>query len=258
MKSSWQEYEIADPEKFDFELANYGKEDSEEQNIYMTVPKGKKDLPLVIFFHGGGMTFSARECPGRLFNGEYAVAEPRYRLSPGTQAPGQIEDAAMAVAWCFENAEKYRIDRKKIFVGGMSAGAYLAAIAVMNPEFLKKYSLSFRDIAGMPLISGQMTTHFRIKADLGKDNGAHNPLLDEYAPMSFASAELPPILMVTGDSASDMPARMEENAYFAAILRASGHPMVHHYALPGHDHGGAFTACGFLLLKFLNTVLSAK
>ena len=36
-----------------------------------------------------------------------------------------------------KNAFRHGINPEKIFVGGMSAGAYLAAISVMNPFFLK-------------------------------------------------------------------------------------------------------------------------
>ena len=137
----------------------------------------------------------------------------------------------------------------------MSAGGYLAAISVMNPAWLKKYDLSYHDIAGLVLISGQMTTHFRIKGDLGRDSGPYNPLVDEYAPLSFLAPDLPPILMVTGDSAFDIPARPEENAFMAASLKAIGHPFVRCYSLPGHTHGGTLESCGFLVMNFLHQVL---
>ena len=257
MKGPWKDFTVPNAQLFHpFEHINYAGNDDPAQSLYLTCPKSESPVPLVIFIHGGGMTGGYRECPAALFNGKYAVAEPRYRFSPDAPAPAQILDAARAIAWCFENAGKYNIDRKKIFAGGMSAGAYLAAIAVMNPAWLAPYGLSFRDFAGLVLISGQMSTHFRVKKDLGRDNGPYNPLFDEYAPMSWLSAELPPILMVTGESGLDIPARPEENAYAAASLRAMGHKFVRSYALQGHSHGGAFRSCGFLLLAFLEEVLA--
>jgi acetyl esterase/lipase len=169
-----------------------------------------------------------------------------------------MEDAARAIAWCFEHADEYGFDRSKIFIGGMSAGAYLAAITVMNPAFLAPYNLSYKDFAGLLLISGQMTTHFRVKADLGRNNGPYNPLVDEYAPFSFLSTDLPPMLLVSGDPALDIPARPEENAFFAASLKAMGHPFVRCFSLQGHGHVPAFHSCNHLVTLFLKDVLAGE
>ena len=229
MRSSWRDFTVPNKECYQpFRIHPYADGSDGDRTLYLTVPKDRKDVPLVIFFHGGGMTGGERECPTQIYNGEYAVAEPRYRLSPAAKAPAQIEDAARAVAWCFEHAEEYGIDRNRIFVGGMSAGAYLAAISVM------------------------------IKADLGRDNGPYNPLIDEYAPLGNLAADLPPVLMVTGESGLDMPARPEENAFLAASLKAIGHKHVRCYSLPGHHHGAALDSCDFLVMTFINEVLSKK
>ena len=256
MKSSWPEYQQADTGMFfPVEHIYYAETALDEQSLYLTVPRNKKNLPLVIFFPGGGFTQSSRECPRNLFNGDFAVAEVRYRLSQTEPAPAAMEDAAKAIAWCFEHAPEYGIDRKRIFAGGMSAGAYLAAITVMKPSFLAPYNLSSRDIAGLPLISGQMTTHFQVKCDLKRDNGRYNPLIDEYAPISYFSADLPPMLLITGDSERDIPARPEENAYAAASLKAMGHKFIRFYSLQGHGHVECFFSCGQLLMRFLYDVL---
>ena len=257
MKCPWEKFALPDENIFEpFSVINYAGSDDPYQTLYLTLPKEKKLRPLVIFFHGGGMTGGGRECPDAVFSGEYAVAEPRYRLSPSAKAPDQMEDAAAAVAWCFEHADEYGFDRSRIFVGGMSAGAYLAAITVMNPAFLAPYGLSYKNFAGLLLISGQMTTHFRVKYDLGRDNGPCNPLIDEYAPFAFLSADLPPVLLVTGEPGLDMPARPEENAFFAASLKAMGHPFVRCFSLQGCGHAAAFFSCDHLVTLFINDVLN--
>ena len=259
MKCPWDQFALPDEKLFSpFSIINYAGSDDPYQTLYLTMPKEKKCRPLIIFFHGGGMTGGGRECPDALFSGEYAVVEPRYRISPAVTAPAHMEDAARAIAWCFEHADEYGFDRSKIFVGGMSAGAYLAAITVMNPAFLVPYNLSYKDFAGLLLISGQMTTHFRVKADLGRNNGPYNPLVDEYAPFSFLSTDLPPMLLVSGDPALDIPARPEENAFFAASLKAMGHPFVRCFSLQGHGHVPAFYSCNHLVTLFLKDVLAEE
>lgn len=256
MKSSWEAFAAPDRELFEeTQLIFYAGTDNPFQTLYLSVPKGKKDLPLIIFFHGGGMSHSIRETPAEIFNGEFAVAEPRYRLSQEAKAPAQIEDAASVIAWCFEHAAEYGIDRKKIFIGGMSAGAYLAAISVMDPSYLAPYGINYKEVAGLLLVSGQMTTHFKIKDDLGRNNGTYNPLIDEYAPIAHLAADLPPILMITGEPGLDMPARPEENAFMAASLKAIGHKNVRHHILQGHNHGSVFFSCDYLVKKFVTEIL---
>ena len=255
--NAWQDFAPLNPEQYDsFRQFDYAGNSNQDQTLYLSVPKGKTNVPLLIFFHGGGMTNDPREIPDKVYDGNFAVAEVRYRLVGNAHVTAPIEDAALAIAWCFAHAQECSIDRNRIFVGGMSAGAYLAAIAVMNPDFLKKYGLHYRDIAGLALISGQMTTHFRIKADFGRDNGQYNPLFDEYAPLSYLAADLPPILLVTGESGLDIPVRPEENAFAAASLRAMQHPFIRYYSLAGHPHTAAMDSCDFLLMKFLNDVLA--
>ena len=124
MKSSWDAFVPVNGEKYEpVRQFPYAESADPDQTLYLSVPKGKRNVPLLIFFHGGGMTHGAREVPDMVFHGEFASAEPRYRLSPVALAPAQIEDAAQAIAWCFAHADEFSIDRRRIFVGGMSAGA---------------------------------------------------------------------------------------------------------------------------------------
>lgn len=256
----WEKFFVPNAELYQpFQLLYYTEDKNPRQTLYLSLPKEKKDVPLIIFLHGGGMVGDDRETPRGFFNGQYAVAEPRYRLSaPGEAALHPLEDSARVIAWCLDHAKEFSIDPEKIFVGGMSAGAYLAAITVMDPKWLAPYGYSFRNIAGLCPVSGQMTTHFQIKANLGCTEHACQPKFDELAPLSHLSAELPPICLVTGESGLDMPARPEENAFTAASLRAMGHPFVQNYHLSGHDHGGALEGCDFLLMRFIGQILAQK
>src|SRR6516165_8778492 len=62
-------------------------------------PKGAKNFPTVVWFHGGGLTEGHRELPEQLMNKGYAIVGVEYRLSPKVNAPAYIEDAAAATAW---------------------------------------------------------------------------------------------------------------------------------------------------------------
>lgn len=243
------------------EILHYGEPGNDFQTCYLTIPREcPSPAPVTVWFHGGGLTGDgAQDCLPALYNGKNIVVEVRYRLSPATPATGAIEDAAAALARIISGIDSWGGDRRRLFIGGISAGAYLAAIVGTNPRFLAPYGIDpRRELAGLMLVSGQMTTHYQLKIDLGYPGNQFTPVIDDYAPLAHASADLPPIVLVTGAPGLDIAGRPEENAFFAATLRALGHRHVEHYALPGHDHSGAFASCNFLLERFLEKILAER
>jgi acetyl esterase/lipase len=234
----------------------YANDDDPMRTLWLSCPREKTGFATVVWFHGGGFTGDGHECPPILYDGRYAVVEARYRVSPHVKAPAYHEDGAAAIAWVLQHITEYGGDPAKVFVGGMSAGAYLAAIVGMDPSWLSPYGLGPQDLAGYLLVSGQLTTHFQVKADLGDQGNRFGPVIDEFAPMAHFTPELPPILLVTGDPNRDIPARPAENAFAAASLKAMGHPCVECHHLSGHDHGGAFRSCDWLVEQFLAKVLA--
>ncbi|MBT3380596.1 MAG: alpha/beta hydrolase fold domain-containing protein [Lentisphaerae bacterium] len=225
------------------------------QTLWLSCPRQATDFATVVWFHGGGLVSGGRECPPVLYNGNVAVVEARYRLSPAVKAPAYQEDAAAAVAWVFKHITEYGGDPGKIIIGGMSAGAYLAAIVGMDPTWLAPHGVYPTALAGLLLVSGQMTTHFQVKEDLAYPGHRYQPIVNELAPLSHLSPELPPILLVTGDPTLDIPARPAENAFMAASLKAMGHPHIECHHLSGHDHRGAFRSCDALVERFLGELL---
>ena len=103
-----------------------------------------------------------------------------------------------------------------------------------------------------------MTKHFKIKEEMGDKRGQFVPNFDEYAPMANLAADLPPMLLVTGQSGLDMPARPEENAFVAASLKSMGHPFVRCFCLAGHYHGMVLEGSNELIRQFLPAVLANK
>ena len=246
----WEDTAATCPKGYEQKRLVYGP--LEQQEIRLNLPVGKKNFPLVIWLHDGCLTSDHRSYPGDLWNGDYASAEIRYRVSNGTfKSTDSIADAAAATAFILKNLKSLNVDPENVFLGGKSAGAYLAAMVGMNPALLAAHEEDNTRFKGLLLLSGQMTTHFQIKRDLHYDSSDYKPVIDEYAPFHYANQKMSPVLFITGEGGLDMPGRPEENAFMAATLRALGHTAVRCYHLPGHDHAAVFCSCDYLMLRFI-------
>lgn len=212
-------------------------------------PEGAKDVPAVVWFHGGGLTSGEKAIPKALQNKGVVVIAANYRLSPKAKAPEYIEDAAAAVAWAFANAEKYGGSKKKVFVSGHSAGGYLTSMIGLDKKWLKAQDIDADAIAGLIPFSGQSLTHSTVRKERGLEE--RRPLLDEMAPLYHVRKDCPPLLIISGDREKELNGRYEENAYFWRMMKQVGHKDVEILELQGYDHGGMAEPAFPLLLKFI-------
>lgn len=172
-----------------------------------------KKFPVLIYFHGGGITGGRRGGPDLTAEGIGLVA-PSYRLSPKAKCPDYLNDAADALAWTFKNIEKYGGDTNRIFVSGGSAGSYIASMITMDKSWLAKRGLDVDQIAGLLPISGHMITHFTVRKERGLS--AQTGLADEFAPLYHVRKTPFPIFIQCGDN--DYPSRQEENKLFVSMM----------------------------------------
>ena len=219
-------------------------------------PKSNKKVPVIIWFHGGGLTGGGREIPESLKNKECIVVGVGYRLATSKiKAEVTISDATAAVAWVFNNIEKYNGDSNAIFISGHSAGGYLALMTVMNKSLLGAHGIDSNRVAGLIPFSGHTITHFTIRSERGIPG--EQPIIDEYAPLYYVRKEAPPILLITGDRELEMLGRYEENAYFYRMMKVSGHKEIKIYEMDGYGHGMAEPAYP-LLINFVRSHIDNK
>ncbi|WP_459188981.1 alpha/beta hydrolase [Parabacteroides sp. APC149_11_2_Y6] len=209
-------------------------------------PENMKDFPTVVWFHGGGLSGGSKFIPTELLNSGLAVIAVNYRLLPKCSLTDCIEDAAAAVAWAFQEIEKYGGDKQKIFVSGHSAGGYLTNMVGMDKKWLQTYAIDADSIAGLIPFSGHAISHFAYRQQKGmKDT---QPSIDEFAPLYYVRPDAPPLVIVSGDREMEMLGRYEENAYFWRMMKVVGHKYTYLYELGGYDHG-AMAGPAFHILK---------
>lgn len=198
-------------------------------------PENKPGFATVVWFHGGGLKGGNRSIPSGLKNQGIAVVPVNYRLYPKIKCPVYLQDAAAAVAWTFNNIEKYGGDPDKIFISGHSAGGYLTSMLGVDKRWLAEYDVDADRIAGLVPLSGHTITHMTVREERGISD--KQPIVDEFAPLFHARPDAPPILLVTGDREMEMLGRYEENAYFMRMLKVNGHKDVTLYEIQGYGHG---------------------
>ena len=221
----------------------------ERCKLDLYVPTDRKNFSTIVWFHGGGLEEGNKFIPLELKEKGVAVVAVNYRLSPKVKAPDYIKDAAEAVAWAFSHIASYGGDPAKIYVSGHSAGGYLALMVGLDSSYLQKQGVSANKLKGLVPISGQTNTHYTIKKERGQSMAI--PQMDQYAPISFARKDAPAIVLITGDPQLELPARYEENAHLAAILKQVGHTKTSLYQLQGFDHGGGYAPGCLLMLKWI-------
>lgn len=212
-------------------------------------PANAKEAPVVVWFHGGGLTGGKREIPEALLKEGLIVVGVEYRLSPKVTIPEIIDDATQAVSWTFDHIAQYGGSTQKIYLSGHSAGGYLIDLVGLNKSLLKKYGKDADQIAGLIPFSGQVITHFEARRRMGMP--PLQPLIDSIAPLYYVRKDCPPILIISADREKELYGRYEEQAFFHRLFKLLGHPDATLYELDGYDHGNMPIASFPLLLQFI-------
>src|SRR3990167_2289420 len=133
----------------------YGSHERQKLDIYLPkhVPKST-----IIFWHGGSW-LSGDKSSYNLFAKSLtklgvAVVATNYRLFTDARWNTIIEDGARATAWVQNNIQDYGVETQNIIAMGHSAGAYIAAMLVLEKTYLSKAKVKSNNIKGFIGLSG--------------------------------------------------------------------------------------------------------
>ncbi|NTA19063.1 alpha/beta hydrolase [Agrobacterium tumefaciens] len=214
-------------------------------------PNAQRDLPLLVFFHGGGWVLGDLEshdllCRRLALAGKTNVLAVDYRLAPENKFPSAVEDAIEAVDWAFAHAGELQVNVARIMVGGDSAGGNLAAVVAHERRNNNKPRLACQiliypatDLAcaspsyqiaedGFPVLGSTMIwfrDHY-LAERLQEEDWRASPL------RASDFSDLPPAYVLTAgyDPLSD-----EGRAYANKLVNSDVSVVHHHY--PGQIHG---------------------
>jgi len=214
--------------------------EAERCKLNLVTPAEGKGFATYVWFYGGSLKAGSKDVASEYcleiaeaFAREgVAVVTPDYRLNPQVTYPAYVDDAAAAFAWTVRNIAQYGGNPHKVFIGGHSAGGYLAMMVGFDEKRLAPFNLSLADVAGIAQVSGQVFTHYTVREERGLKR--YQTIADEAAPAFYVKRTLPPILSIYADN--DMVGRAEENQYLIAMLKSAGHSATSSLRVSERDH----------------------
>jgi acetyl esterase/lipase len=211
--------------------------------IYWPPVDQNSDLPIVVFYHGGGWALGDLDthdpvARAHAVGAEAIVVSVDYRLAPEHPFPAGVDDCWAALQWVGEHAAELGGDPNRIAVAGDSAGGNIAAVM----------ALLARDNGG-PALAFQLLWYPTTAADLSLPSFTENadaPILDRDVIDAFLTWYLPgvdisdpsalPVTLAPANAAdlsglapayigtAEHDPLRDDGAYYAKLLNDAGVP----------------------------------
>jgi acetyl esterase len=212
-------------------------------------PGPEPDLPIVVYFHGGGMCLGSLDmidnaCRHVAEAAGCVVVSVDYRLAPEHRFPEPFEDAYAAANWVAEHAADLGGDPVRVAIAGDSAGATLAAAVTIEarnrsgPRFVQQilvypsteddFDTESMRTRGNAVLDVETVKWFR-----AQHLGDADPRDPRVAPAYAADhAGLPPALILT----AEYDVLRDDGERYAHLLETAGVP-TRLLRYPGLPHG---------------------
>ncbi|MCM3668463.1 alpha/beta hydrolase [Mesobacillus maritimus] len=245
--------------------------------IRIYTPEGVKESGVLVYYHGGGWVIGNIEthdalCHTVAYESGCIVISVDYGLAPESKFPVPVEDAYIAAKWVSDHSEELGIDKKRIAVGGDSAGGNLAAAVCYLAQERKEFEIAFQMLLypstgfeftesyekygeGYYLTKGTMAW-FRDQY-LTNPEDTESPLAAPLLIPEKATKHLPPAYIMT----AEFDPLCDGGEQFANKLKDAG-VEVHYVCYPGMIHGflgmTEFVAVGKKAVSEIASELKAK
>jgi acetyl esterase/lipase len=112
----------------------YGRVEGAGLLADIAYPEGTGPFPVILSVHGGRWFRESKSTASAIKVRQWAgfgffAMSIDYRLVGCTPAPACYQDLLCAIRWTHAHADKYPIDRKRIYLIGQSAGGHLVSLA---------------------------------------------------------------------------------------------------------------------------------
>ncbi len=212
-----------------------------------TPEKPAEGLPVMFWLHGGGWQAGDKSDvalkPKVLTERGFVFVSTNYRLLPQADMDELTADVVTSLGWVYKNISRHGGDPSRIFIGGHSAGAQLAALLCTDDRLATRVGVPFEALKGCIPIDGDtydvpkiiMTAELRQaiyggsmptfghRQKFGNDPKKH---LEFSAVTHVESGKgIPPFLLLYFSGNADTRAQAER---LASVLKAAGVPAKAH------------------------------
>ena len=195
------------PENVEIELNIAYREGNEAWRLDLARPKNMSSSPrpAIVFVHGGGWVGGDKRAanfigPAIKYAGKgYVTVSLNYRLD--RQILPCVHDVKCAVRWLRAHAKEYNIDPQRIGAYGNSAGAHLVTmLAVSHNVSALEGDGPWREFSSAVQAVAASATPTLPKFGRGSDE-----VKKLVAPMTYVSADVPPMLLFHDESDRTVP-----------------------------------------------------
>ncbi len=136
----------------------YAEPKNERQLLDVYAPSQGKNLPVVVWIHGGGWQRGDKgevhKKPQAFADKGFVFVSVNYRLLPKATIKQMAQDVAKAIRWVHDHARDFGGAPDTIIVMGHSAGAQLAALVCTDARYLQAEGLSLAAIKACVPVDG--------------------------------------------------------------------------------------------------------
>jgi arylformamidase len=228
----------------------YGSTEIERLDIYRSDRAADALAPVFVFIHGGAWRSGRAKDyagPAEMFlaaGAHYVVPDFAWVQDVGGRLGVLPDQTRRAVAWVYENAQRFGGDPKRLYLGGQSSGGHLTAVA-LTTDWPCQFGLPGDLIKGGMCISGMYDlTPVRLSAR-NRYVSFDDATVAALSPIRHLDRLTAPLIIAYGTC--ETPEFQRQNREFAAAVEAAGKQVrllvgehYNHFELPetlGNPHG---------------------
>jgi arylformamidase len=208
---------IGEPER-----CAYGDTGIEQLDLFRTA---KPNAPIFIFIHGGAWIrgdAKSYSAPAEMFVGagaHYIVPDFINVADAGGSLFPMAEQVRQAIAWVWRNAASFGGDPNRLYIGGQSSGAHLAAVA-LTTDWPRQFDVPADIVKGGLCTSGMYElapVRLSARANYVKFTDA---MVEELSPIRHLDRLGAPVIVSYGTY--ETPEFIRQAKEFAAAVRDAG------------------------------------
>jgi arylformamidase len=208
---------IGEPER-----VAYGPAEIERVDIYRS---GRAAAPVFVFIHGGAWRSGGSKefaSPAEMFlaaGAHYVVPDFSLVQDVGGNLMVLADQVRRAIAWVYQNIARYEGDPDRLYIGGQSSGAHLAAVA-LTTDWQRNFNLPADIIKGGMCISGMYDLVPVRRSARSRYVAFDDATVAALSPMRHLDRLRAPLIIAYGTC--ETPEFQRQNREFAAAMEAAG------------------------------------